>query len=249
MSKNIVFMVNMAEGKKQGRNTPYHYSAKSWEHWCEKNDCELFVFTERIYPESYMNANWHKIFALDLLENSDVDYDQVLIVDADTLIHPDSPNVFDLTEHKFCAVHNYGSYDWVCRSIENYKKHVFPDVDLTPFDYFNSGVIICNKTHKEFYSKVQQLYNDNAELFRQMQDGYGVGTDQPVLNFMVQQENVDYKKLPYEWNMQDLRRFEILDNELTFTKVGWLYHFNGIDNNVRNHIMERTYINTINKEN
>ena len=57
---------------------------------------------------------------------------------------------------------------------------------------------------------------------------------------MVQSENVDYKQLGYEWNMQDLNRFELLDEELTFTKIGWIYHFNGIDDNVRNYIMEKT---------
>ena len=73
-----------------------------------------------------------------------------------------------------------------------------------------------------------------------MQEKFSVGTDQPVLNFMVQSENVDYKQLGYEWNMQDLKRFELLDEELTFTKVGWIYHFNGIDDNIRNYIMEKT---------
>ena len=40
--------------------------------------------------------------------------------------------------------------------------------------------------------------------------------------------------------MQDLRRFEILDEELTFTKIGWIYHFNGIPDDMRNYIMEKT---------
>ena len=240
MSKNVVFIVNLEETKKQGRNTPYHLSVKSWDVWCKKNDVELFVLTERVYPEEYMNANWHKIFALNLLDANDIDYDQVMIVDADTMIHPDAPNVFDETEHKFCAVHNYGSYDWVCRSIENYKKHLFPEVDVNLFDYFNSGVIICNKKHKEFYDKVIEYYTENRDNIVRMQETYGVGTDQPVLNFMVQREDIDYKQLPYKWNMQDMTRFEILDEQLTFTNIGWLYHFNGLDDKVRYYIMELT---------
>ena len=87
-------------------------------------------------------------------KNLNIDYNQILIVDADTIIHPNAPDVFELTDNKFCAVHNYGSYDWICRSIENYKKHLFPDVDVPLFEYFNSGVIVCNKNHKEFYNKI-----------------------------------------------------------------------------------------------
>jgi len=240
MSKNVVFIVNLTETKKYGRNQPYKFSADSWKLWCDKNDCELFVLTERIYPEDYMNANWHKLFVFQLLESNDIDYDQVLIVDADTMVHPDAPNIFDITDRKFCVVHNYGSYDWVCRSIENYKKHLFPDVDVPLFEYFNSGVIICNKEHKEFYEKIIKFYLDNRDNIVKLQDTYGVGTDQPVLNFFVQKENIDYKQLGYEWNMQDMRRFEILDEELTFTKIGWIYHFNGIPNDLRNYMMEKT---------
>ena len=238
--KNIVFIVNLSETKKPGRNTPYQYSVKSWKQWCVKNNSELFVLTDRIYPEDYMNANWHKLFVFQLLESNDIDYDQVLIVDADTMVHPDAPNIFNETDNKFCVVHNYGSYDWVCRSIENYKKHLFPDVDVPLFEYFNSGVIICNKEHKEFYEKIIKFYLDNRDNIVKLQDTYGVGTDQPVLNFFVQKENIDYKQLGYEWNMQDMNRFEILDEELTFTKIGWIYHFNGMSDDIRNHIMEKT---------
>ena len=241
MSKNIVFLVNLSETKKEGRNQPYKYSAYSWKKWCDKNDCELFVLEDRIYPEDFMNANWHKVFVFQLLDENKIDYNQILIADADTIIHPDAPNVFEMSEQKFCAVHNYGSYDWVCRSIENYKKHLFPEIDVPLFEYFNSGIIICNKVHKDFYEKIINFYLKNQEKIAKLQETYQVGTDQPILNYFVQQEKISYKQLPYEWNMQDLRRFEILDEGLTFTKIGWIYHFNGIPNDMRNYIMEKTH--------
>ena len=62
----------------------------------------------------------------------------------------------------------------------------------------------------------------------------------PVLNFSVKQKNIEYKQLGYEWNMQHMQRFEILDEDLTFTKIGWIYHFNGIPDDIRNHMMEKT---------
>ena len=69
------------------------------------------------------------------------------------------------------------------------------------------------------------------DAIKQMQETYHVGTDQPVINFFLNINNIDYKILPYEYNMQDMARKEILDNELTFTKIGWVYHFNAIPNN------------------
>ena len=51
------------------------------------NEDEVFVLTERVYEEEYMNANWHKTYALTLLENNGIDYDQVLIVDGDIIVN------------------------------------------------------------------------------------------------------------------------------------------------------------------
>ena len=85
---------------------------------------------------------------------------------------------------------------------------------------------------------------ENTEIIINLQDTFGVGTDQPVLNFFVQRENIDCRFLPYEWNMQDMSRTEILNGELSFTKIGWIYHFNGIPNNKDNYAcyqwMEKT---------
>ena len=61
------------------------------------------------------------------------------------------------------------------------------------------------------------------------------------MNFFVQKENIDYKQLGYECNMQDMRRWEILDEELTFTKIGWIYHFNGGAPPSVGFWMEKTY--------
>ena len=61
---------------------------------------------------------YQREWVLDILEHNGVDYDQVVVVDSDTIIHPDTPNFFNLTEHKLTAVHNEGCYDWIIRSME-----------------------------------------------------------------------------------------------------------------------------------
>ena len=105
-----------------------------------------------------MNPNWHKMFVFDLLESNQIEYDQVLIADADTIIHPNSPDMSSISNNKLCAVRNIGSMDWVCRSYENYKKHLFPDINYSPLEYFNSGILILNKSHKDFYKKILDFY-------------------------------------------------------------------------------------------
>ena len=121
--KNIIFIVNI--GGDDDRNKPYHYSITCWKKWADKNNAEVFTLTEKVYEDNYMHLNWHKSLALKLLKENNIEYDQVLIVDADTIVHPDCPNFFEETEGKLCAVVNEGCYEWVTRSIENYFTKKF----------------------------------------------------------------------------------------------------------------------------
>jgi lipopolysaccharide biosynthesis glycosyltransferase len=226
--KNVVFMVNISESKKPGRTTPYEFSIKSWKHYCKRHNLSFMLLEERIVDETQMNANWHKLYALQLLESSEVEYDKVLIVDGDTIVHPDAPNIFDVCGDGFCAVHNDGSYDWLLRSMEIYSKFLFGGAMFPFWKYFNSGIIVVNKKHRELLNEILDFYHDNQDTIRHLQESYHVGTDQPVINFFVHGNQIDFQMLPYEWNMQDLTRREILGFDMLFTKFGWVYHFNAI---------------------
>ena len=84
--KNIVFQVNI----KGVRHKPeFDLSTQSWKKWADKNDCEVLVLDQFIREQDYMKANWQKWFIFDLLEHNNIEYDQILVVDADTIVHPD----------------------------------------------------------------------------------------------------------------------------------------------------------------
>lgn len=227
---NVIFMVNLPETKKPGRTTAYQYAEKSWKRYANRIGAELFVLRDRIYPEDYMNANWHKVMVFMLLQHSGIPYDKVLIVDSDTIAHPNAPDIFaGKGMGKFYAAHNDGSYDWMLRSMENYSYHMFDGFRFPFTQYFNSGVMLVSVGLEKFFEEVHQFYQQNSDRIKWMQETYGVGTDQPVLNFMVQSKIPDrFELLPYEWNMQELPRREVLNLYLTFVHYGWVYHFNGI---------------------
>ena len=216
--KNIVFIVNI--GGDDDRNKPYHFSIKCWKKWADKNNAELFILTEKVYESDYMHLNWHKSLALKLLKENNIEYDQVLIVDADTIVHPDCPNFFEETEGKFCGVVNEGCYEWVTRSIENYGDYIFPEIPkIKPWEYFNSGFIIANKTHEEFFDNVLQYYHDNVDLQNMARKTLFT---------------LGYKN----WSKDPL-----------FLKAGWVYHFNAIPANMGDvaYWMEYTYNKLYNK--
>ena len=226
MSNNIIFMINIVHDDRS-RNQGYDYSVKSWKLYSKKIGAELFVLDQPLYDYSYMKPQWFKMYILDILEANEIDYDQVLYVDADTIVHPDTPDIFETTDNKFCAVRNYGCMDWLCRSLENYSKLIFDDFTFPYYKYFNSGVMVFNKKHKSLFKSIQDFYHDNHEKIKHIQNTYHVGNDQPVLNFFVNRDiPEDYKVLDYEWNMQDMNRFEIIGNDMLHTRYGYVSHYN-----------------------
>ena len=72
------------------------------------------------------------------------------------------------------------------------------------------------------------FYNENAELLRHAEREWHAGTDQTPVNFLIHDRDVDFKWLPYEFNMCDMFRKELLTDDLLFTKWGWIYQYNSI---------------------
>ena len=251
--KNVVFIVDITlKGSQrevgrwaETRSDPYVFCTKAWKKWCDKNNCELFVLNEEVLPHSEMPVSWQRYYVFDLLEANGIDYDQVMYVDADTIPHPDCPNVFEMSDRKFCFVHNEGSYDWILRSIENYGKYFFDGYMIPWTDYFDSGMLIFNREHKDFFQKIIEFFHNNRENLLQVESKWHAGTDQTPVNFLIHDKNVDFKWLPYEYNMCDMVRKEALTDDMLFTKWGWIYQYNSIPNNHEDkltlHWMKKTY--------
>lgn len=248
---NIVFIPNISTG--DNRNSPYHYSVKSWKKWSEQyDDVEVIEWTDPICPPEQLKITLQRYWVHDILESNDIEYDQVLIVDADTIIHPNAPNFFEETDGKFSVVLNNGCSEWLTRSIRDWGDNLFPEEPkVKPWKYFNGGFQITNKSHKEFYSLVKNFYLNNQELIIELSSKIKAGTDQTIINYLTQREDIEVNYLPECYNLQDLFRKNLLHipghswwkDELIFTDAGWVYHFNAIPQNPRHvsYWMERTF--------
>ena len=63
-------------------------------------------------------------------------------------------------------------------------------------------------------------------MLREIETKLQGGVDQTPVNILIHKENIDLKLLPYEYNMVDMRRKEILQENMVFTKIGYIYQFN-----------------------
>ena len=209
------------------RSNSYDLSVESWKRWCNINDVELLILDELVQPKELMKPNLQKLYAFQLL--GPIENEKVCIVDADTLIHPECQNFFNLSSGMLGAVHNDGDYDWIIRSIENYQHEfeIFPKKKFDIWRYINTGFMIVSKRHQELFETILEFYWANDNKIRAVQNKYGVGTDQPLINLFIDLMGVDVQLFPYRFNMQDLNRKNALQNFL-FLKIPGIYHFNAI---------------------
>jgi len=247
-SKNIIFIMDIdlkGEGRwATSRQVPYQYSIDSWTRWAKKNNAEVFVLKDVLLPHEDMGLCWQRYYLFDILEANNIKYNQVLMIDADTIVHPDCPNFFEMTDNKFTSIHNDGSYDWVLRSIENYSKYLFDNETMPFWKYIDCGFVLVNKSHKAFFKQITDFYHNHSSTLKELEKLH-VGTDQTPVNFLIHKHNIELNLLSYEYNMVDLTRKEVLTDDLLFTKCGWIYQYNALPNNTNNEVqyywMKKTY--------
>ena len=250
--KNVVFIPNINLG--DGRNESYNYSINSWKHFCNKYDCELIIWEDLLLPVEDMKITWQRYYMFDILEANNINYDQILIVDADTIVHPDCPNFFKETDGKYSVVRNNGSFEWVRRSMSGFSKKMFSDeIPFNVWDYINCGFQIVNENHKEFFEYVRNYYLENKQLIQNTINQVKAGTDQTIINFLLRKQNIELNYLPICYNLQDLHSKQLLfvhpqmwfEDKLIFENCGYVFHFNAVPpndmNRDSNYWIKRTY--------
>ena len=237
--KNVVFILDIKLDNT--KILQHEFSIKSWKSWCEKNNYELFVLNDLLFPIEKMGISWQKYYLFDIFNQNNVDFNQVLMISANTIIHPNCPNFFDMTENKLCSVRAESSFDFILRSIENYSKYIFDGYKMKWWNYIDSEFLLFNKSHESFLKKIVKFYWTNKEKLLDTEK-LNCGTDQTPLNFIIDKENIDIKFFTYQYNMIDMIRKEILREDMIFTKCGWIYNFNSIPSDqAKYYWMEQTY--------
>ena len=254
MSKNVVFWVgvkNQHYSEKYGGWEWMDISRKTWEYWCKKHDVIFFPFEEPINDDLVnYRINWQKsIYCFDLLDEAGIDYDQIFLADATCMVKWDMPNIFELTDNKFTAWRETDNLNWVYDSVKGYEE-LF-SYKLNKHDYFSSGVIIFNKSHKDIFLDFKDLYLNNVDEFVKLQDKVvRKGTEQTPLNYWVQKNNVELNlDLPFSYKLTHIHRKDMfkhnwqLNEDMTpfFIKYGNIWVFNGIPKNQRTEVMSQTW--------
>jgi hypothetical protein len=230
------------------------YGHATWRWWCTENAIEFKVLDEP--AQGYADdpptvQRWAHAVAL-LTEGGSGT--ELAVVDADTMIRWDTPNIFDAcdTDVGLGVVTDHGSPRWIHRSIVEHR-FLFPDVELHWWQYFNAGLVVLGMRHIGLLRALLAFYSEHRGELRNLHARGKFGTDQTPLNYLVRMLGVRLETLPAPFNLlrcleipaplvlamqsnvktpevatpQDLaRQFELLSPDaFAFMEFGLVWHF------------------------
>jgi len=244
-NKHCILMVAIEdELSKHSHKTYFEHTINAWQYYCDKNNIDFFVVRSKMPNVKY--SVWHKEFVFDYVGDS---YDKIGIVDFDTMIKWDAPNIFDLYDDEFVGVLDRTSIQWMNTSQTAYKQAFpqFKDMHVGLNEHINGGVLFFTKEHKPFFEKLKQFYLENKNVL----DNWTVpntGKEQTLLNFHIKQEKLKCKHLPYAWNTVGMIKKGMLwhndklnDHTPFFLKYAYLWHFTGFPIEQRNQLINQLW--------
>ena len=255
MKQNIVWWTAIKTPKLYEKFGGYDYfdiTKKCWQYWCKKNNALFVEFTEPVEKDLFeFRANWQKpIFVFDELERRGINYDQILLIDSNIMVRWDCPNLFDLSKGKFTAARDVDNMRWTWESVQGYKK-MFNNFEFNFDDYFNSGFIIFNESHKEIFQSFKQFYYDNRkELNNLSMNIVKRGFEQTCMNYWLQINNVELNlDIPINYRMSHMHRTGLFNNNQQisgdttpfFIKYGYIWMFNGTPKDTRSKMIKQTW--------
>lgn len=240
MKKNILFFTAL-KANDPNMNSYQEWALKTWTWYARKHDLGMFILDEPLYDTEWMRPTWQRWYVYDLLEANGIEYNQVALIDIDTMVRWDCPNIFEVAGNSYSGVNDDMSLEWISNSIWGYQKF-FPNIELDWTEYINNGMLVLPTNGKEFCEIVKKFYLDNVDELRMLQhQTLKKGTDQTPINFMAKMFFGDsINHLSKKFNMTHLHTTHALIQNI-YLKIGYIWHFNGLPREHRNGLMKQTW--------
>ena len=179
------------------------YGQATWKWWCKRHGVH-FVLLDRPLggkPFRGISPTIQRWLAPSLLVEEYGPDTKIAMVDADTMIRWDAPDLFEAAGSGFAAVRTTNAR-WVSRSIQAYT-HFFPGVVLPWWEYFNSGVVVLGAAQLKVIKQFTDFASENWSELLAVQRTGDVGSDQTPLNLMIRREGEPVNFIPSPFNLLD----------------------------------------------
>ncbi len=241
MSKNLIYMVAINHSTSKYKNTDYsQYAILAWEYWCNKNNVDFMLITE--HDNRLGKPIWNK----ELIFERAKGYDKIGIVDSDTMIKWDAPNIFEMYNDEFCGVVDNDNIKWVHDSLNAYGKF-FPNLKVPYSNYINAGILFFSNQHLILFEDILNFYLQNQEELDNWNKGGG--KEQTILNYHLLNHKFKRKYFNSSWNLIHIHKKDMFKNNWQleedstpfFIKYGNIWHFTGFSIEDRIHCMNNTW--------
>lgn len=250
MKKNILFFTAL-NANDPNIEAYKEYSLKTWNHYAKLHDLEVVILDTPLCDVEEMRPTWQRWYVYDILESNNIEYDRVALIDIDTMVKWDCPNLFEIVPpDKLGGVKDDLSLEWINNSIEGYRR-AFPQFEHTTLDwteYMNNGVLILPNDGKKLAETIKTFYLSNQEKLRELQHKtLKKGTDQTPVNFITRNEmGHRIKFIPKSYNMTHLDKTYAFHSSMfrkypIFIEYGYIWHYNGIPREARPGAMKQTW--------
>jgi len=209
---------------------------ETWKRYADRIGVHLQVQTERDERVGKdVNGSWYP-WHCQWLGAMDRD-SKLLIVDADTMVRWNAPNIFEVATSSINVVKdssplNYGAIP----HLNQWRKHFH--VDMPPENYFNAGVMVID--NHQYWRLRSQL----RSFFEYSQKHNTSSWEQTPLNILAWKEigtGINY--LPKIWN--DMLGFNYEEGDTSYLNSSFVWHFTGnnyqLDKPKRQRLMREAY--------
>ena len=129
MKKHVLFWVGVKSNdpllqEKHGGFKYLDISKKCWKIWCKKNDVIFFEYNNP--SEEHTSAHkatcqrWFDVFPL--IEEANINYDKIAVIDGSTLVKWDCPNFFNQAKGQVSAFRSIENFRWISQGADGYKE-------------------------------------------------------------------------------------------------------------------------------
>ena len=180
---NVVFTLSLGDGFRELGNTT-HPTLKNY---ADKCGADFLVIDDKFsFTKPYSEAgkpHWAKLGSFrHLLEK----YEKVLYIDTDIIIRDDAPNLFEQVEDSLALFKESQFTDRKSSFIQYMQSVGYPNISDWKGDYYNTGVILANKSHAQLFVD-PPVYIDHFY-------------EQSYLNLMIEFHKAKVHSLHYKFN-------------------------------------------------
>lgn len=176
-----------------------------FEKYSVKTNSDLVIIDKPVYNLPNGSYNYNK-FEKNQVYNLFDTYDKILRLDVDVVINPNCPDYFDLDENFF-----YVSKDFYREEeVKSIQKDLGFIENWSNF-YFNSGVLLASKKHKEAFNISDIDFNNSLGMLK----------EQNVLNWKVNKLGFKVVDLGRQFNFINGPKFE---NDSLRLKANFIHH-------------------------